>query len=82
VRTGQPDRATASGNRNRPGGVPIRRADQLTGSKGTGPEVTTNYAWLPRTAENLAALDVVPPANFTHRAGPPAPATPPGGGAG
>jgi hypothetical protein len=32
---------------------------------------TTTYTWLPRTANNLANLDLVPPAGYTHRAGPP-----------
>jgi hypothetical protein len=41
--------------------------------------MTMAYSWLPRTADNLAQLELVPPANYTHRAGPPdGPPVPPG----
>jgi hypothetical protein len=43
-----------------------------------GYSATTTFTWLPRTPANLANLDLVPPAGYTHRGGPPADPRPTG----
>jgi hypothetical protein len=42
--------------------LPVRHIS--AGAKGGS---TVDYTWLPRTPENLAGLDLAPPAGFTHR---------------
>jgi hypothetical protein len=42
---------------------------RVTSTK-AGRTSTSDFEWLPRTAANLAALNLVPPAGFTHRSTP------------